>query len=210
MITALNNAAALNVGRSAIINIQIPMDLNMDSRTYPEDILREFEKARRQNTSDRLSPQQISVLRQVVQNGKVLEKALKSSVSAGPLSRTASLLCERGLITRSIDPEDARRRILVATRKGVGTLESLDKVFAGALCPGIRPQDLESSSLTTGKQDPPKPSEPGTRAAEGEGPLPLRLEEEKVQTDLTETEEFLAIRTNDPRGPTGSRNRKNQ
>jgi DNA-binding MarR family transcriptional regulator len=97
-----------------------------------EEGLLQYERLRRQKSTDRLTPQQTSVLRRVVASRVPVKEGdlVKEGFRKVSLSRTVSTLTKRELITREIDPKNARRRLLRRTDKGAAMLNQMEKLFA--------------------------------------------------------------------------------
>jgi DNA-binding MarR family transcriptional regulator len=82
-----------------------------------------------------LTPTDTSVLFSVVRHGPlgVSELAAVEDLNPTMLSRVVARLCERGLATRTADPDDRRAALVAATARGVRLRATIQRERADAL-----------------------------------------------------------------------------
>jgi DNA-binding MarR family transcriptional regulator len=121
-----------------------------------------YERLRHQkHSAHHLSPQQILVLRRVVNSGCLERHALISpELCDSSLSRTVSYLAKHKLVRPTIDNCDGRKRILYSTRAGERLIAKLDAEAAArkneSHDPGVVASSTSSSTSTESPVRPPK------------------------------------------------------
>lgn len=163
-ITALNMSAVLNIKSMANVTETTP--------GFEEERLA-YERARRQKHSpDHLTPLEVFVLRQVVNDRCIEEHTLRSGIGRTSLSRALSSLAKRNLVKSMIDSRDRRKRVLFSTGPGERRLAELDAAHTQAApqipqAPEAGPAANELSSAAANVNSDPPPAKSATRRRTG-------------------------------------------
>ncbi|MFC0451758.1 MarR family winged helix-turn-helix transcriptional regulator [Rhodococcus jostii] len=89
-----------------------------------EDVVMFNRRIRAQRAGHRLTPSQLQALAHLDREGPMSARALADLEQVAPqsIARTVSMLEDAGMVSRTVDPQDARASIVAITAPGLQTL----------------------------------------------------------------------------------------